>query len=76
MNWLKNAVGGAIDASRGRHTLFALLFFTSGNLMQWFHRLDGVYITYMSLLMTAVLAHSTQENYFDKDKPRDANCGK
>jgi hypothetical protein len=52
-------------ACQGRHTFFTIAFFLTGNVMHWFHRLDGTYITFMGTLMGFVLGHSVQENHFD-----------
>jgi hypothetical protein len=49
---------------QGRHTTFVVFFAIAGNIMHWFHRLDGTYITYMATLMGFVLGHSTKESYF------------
>jgi hypothetical protein len=65
-NWLKSVFSAAIDAAHGRHTLFTMGFFFSGNLMHWFHRLDGTYITFMVTLLGFVLGHSVKEDYFGK----------
>jgi len=37
-----------------------------GSGMAWFHRLDGNLVALLLGLQGMVLAHSTQENYFDK----------
>lgn len=60
------------DGLQGRTTAFIAGFFTMGNILQWFHRLDGMYITFMSMLMGFVLGHSVQENHYDKDPPAPA----
>jgi len=47
----------------GHHTACVVAFFISGNVMHWFHRLDGTYISYMTVLMGFVLGHSIREDY-------------
>jgi hypothetical protein len=39
----------------------------SGNVLHWFHKLDGTYIGYMTALMAFVTGHAIQENAFKKD---------
>lgn len=69
MNWAAAIPGKLIDAARGRTTFFAGAFFLSGNVLHWFHRLDGTYITFMGTLMAVILGHSVKE---DMTKPDDA----
>lgn len=57
-------------ACEGRHTAFVVFFAIAGNIMHWFHRLDGTYISYMTVLMGFIAGHSVQENYFKKDGPQ------
>jgi len=54
-------------ACQGRHTCFTVAFFVSGNVLHWFHKLDGTYIGYMTALMAFVTGHAIQENAFKKD---------
>lgn len=63
---MKGLVDSIVDAVHGRHTLFTACFFFAGNLMHWFHRLDGTYITFMGTLMGFILGHSVKEDYFSK----------
>jgi hypothetical protein len=51
---------------QGRHTLFLIACMLIGSGMAWFHRLDGNLVALLLGLQGMVLAHSTQENYFDK----------
>ena len=55
----------------GRHTAFAAFFAVIGVCLQWFHRLDGTFVAYMSSLMGIILGHSIQENHFDNKKDAD-----
>jgi len=61
-----------LDRLSSRTTLFCAAFFAGGHLALYFHRLDGMYVTFMSALMGFVLTHSGQENYF---KQKDQNDG-
>ena len=54
---------------QGRHTFFAAAFFVVGNVMHWFHRLDGTYITFMGTLMGFVLGHSVKEDMLNRPDP-------
>ena len=63
---LKNGVNKLFQITQGRHTAFTMAFFIIGNVMHWYHRLDGTYITFMGTLMGFVLGHSVQENHFNK----------
>ena len=56
---------------QGRHTAFACAFFVAGNVLHWYHRLDGTYITFMGTLMGMVLGHSVQENHFSQSTSQD-----
>ena len=49
---------------QGRHTTAIVAFFLTGNVLQWMHRLDANYITYMTVLMGYVLGHSFKEDFF------------
>ena len=56
---------------QGRTTALIIGFFIIGNVLQWFHRLDGVYITYMGTLLGAAIGHSYKEDKHEqamKDK--------
>jgi hypothetical protein len=55
---LKDLLGKAFAVTQGRHTFFVMSFFISGNVLHWFHRLDGIYIGYMSALMTFLLGRT------------------
>jgi hypothetical protein len=55
---LKNLFDKAFAATQGRHTFFVISFFLSGNILHWFHRLDGVYIGYMATLMSFLLGRT------------------
>lgn len=69
---IKNWIQGAVDAAHGRHTLFAFAFFVVGTAFHYFHRLDQIYIEFMTVLMGFVLGHSIKEDYFTdrKDQPK------
>lgn len=69
MNWIVALPGKLIDMFRGRTTLFAGLFFVSGNAMHLLHRLDATYIGFMTALMGFVLGHSVKESFAPADKP-------
>jgi hypothetical protein len=58
-----------VAAVRGRHTLFAIIFLICGHIMAWFNKLSPTYIGFMSALMSFVLGHSIQENYFSTPTP-------
>jgi len=62
-------------ACQGRHTFFTVAFFLSGNVLHWFHKLDGTYIGYMTALMAFVTGHAIQENAFKKDEGKDGADG-
>jgi len=47
---------------QGRTTAFISLFFITGNLAHFLHRLDGTYITFMGTLLGFVLGHSVSQN--------------
>jgi hypothetical protein len=49
-------------ACQGRHTAFTVSFFIIGNILHWFHKLDGTYIGFMSTLMAFVLGHSVSQS--------------
>jgi hypothetical protein len=53
---------------QGRTTGFCSAFFVTGNLLHWFHRLDGTYIAFMTALMGFVLGHSVKEDLLSSDK--------
>ena len=63
MIWFKNLT----NALQGRHTTFAIIFSVYGCVLQWFHRLDPVFIGFVGTMMGFVAGHSIQENYFNKD---------
>lgn len=52
----------AFEASQGRHNFLVLSFFVSGNILHWFHRLDGTYIGYMSTLMGFLLGRTVSQD--------------
>jgi undecaprenyl pyrophosphate phosphatase UppP len=47
---------------KGRTTAFCLAFFVVGNILQFLHRLDMTYITFMGTLLGAVIGHSYKED--------------
>ena len=54
----------AIAYCQGRHTLFCVSFFVSGTALQIVHRLDGTYISFMTVLLGFVLGHSIKEDHY------------
>jgi hypothetical protein len=50
---------------QGRTTTFCILFFIMGNILQYQHRLDMTYITFMGTLMGIIVGHSVKEDYFN-----------
>jgi hypothetical protein len=63
----------AFSLLSGRTTAFCGAFFVMGNVMHAMHRLDAMYITFMSALMGFVVAHSVKEDVFAaKDADRKA----
>lgn len=57
------------NALQGRTTTFLAFFTIMGTVMHWFHRLDGVYIGFVTVIMGYVLAKSVQDDLKDvKDK--------
>lgn len=70
MNWAASIPGKLIDMARGRTTLFAAAFFVTGNVLHWFHRLDGTYITFMGTLLGFILGHSVKEDLTKPDDPK------
>lgn len=57
-------LGRVFRILQGRSTGFFCAFFITGNVMHWFHRLDGTYVTYMGTLLGAVIGHSVKEDIF------------
>lgn len=49
---------------QGRTTSFLVAFFVTGVGFHLFHRLDAVFIAFMSTHMTFVVGHSIKEDYF------------
>ena len=64
-----------VDALYGRTTTFCVAFFAMGNVLHFLHRLDWMYIGFMSTLMGFVVGHSVKEDYFSA-KGGSANDGK
>ncbi len=60
---------------KGRTTTFCVMFFISGNVLQWLHRLDATYIAFMGTLLGAIIGHSVKEDWFKNaaapDPPKD-----
>lgn len=52
---------------QGRHTMFVVFFALSGLVLAAFGKLSDSYVHLCTALQTAVLVHSTQENYFQKN---------
>jgi hypothetical protein len=46
------------DWLQGRSSVFAILFFVTGNVMHLAHRLDANYIAFMCALLGAVIGHN------------------
>lgn len=53
---------------QGRHTLFICACLAIGCVMSWYNRLDANLVALLLGLQSMVLAHSTQENYFQVQK--------
>jgi hypothetical protein len=64
-----NMVGKLFAWLQGRTTGFLIGFFTIGNVLQWLHRLDASYISFMVAFMGCVVGHSIKEDYFSKQTP-------
>ena len=60
----------------GRTTAFCALFFVSGNVLQWAHRLDATYIAFMGTLLGAIIGHSVKEDWFAANPGTPAPAGK
>lgn len=60
---------------QGRTTAFIAGFFIMGHILQWFHRLDGVYITYMGTLLGAIIGHSFKEDKHEQAMKDDKDGG-
>lgn len=54
----------------GRSTGFLGSFFVAGNVLHYFHRLDGTYIGFMTALMGFVIGHSIKEDLLGDSKPK------
>lgn len=50
------------DRLQGRSTALIFGFFIAGNILQWCHKLDQTYITYMGIMLAAVIGHSIKED--------------
>ncbi len=61
-----NFLGKVFSFLQGRTTGFLISFFAIGNLLQWLHRLDATYISFMLAFMSCVVGHSIKEDYFSK----------
>lgn len=48
--------------AQGRTTGFCIAFFLTGTLLQVFHRLDASYVSFMAVLLGAVIGHSIKED--------------
>lgn len=46
----------------GRTTAFCVAFFFTGTALHLFHRLDATYISFMGVLLSAVIGHSIKED--------------
>jgi hypothetical protein len=58
---------------QGRTTGFLIGFFTIGNVLQIFHKLDATYISFMLAFMSIVVGHSFKEDYFAAKNPAPAD---
>ena len=65
-----NSLKSILAKLQSRTTLFCLGFFVCGNVLQWQHRLDATYLTFMSALMGFVLTHSVKEDYFNSGQTK------
>lgn len=61
-----NFLGKVFNWLQGRTTGFLIGFFSIGNVLQWLHRLDATYISFMVAFMSCVLGHSIKEDFFSK----------
>lgn len=50
------------DKLSGRHTAAVTLFSAIGTLFHWFHKLDGTYISFVTVMMGFVTAKSIQDD--------------
>lgn len=48
--------------AQGRTTFFCLAFFVTGTGLHLAHRLDATYISFMGVLLGAVIGHSIKED--------------
>jgi hypothetical protein len=64
-----NLLGKVFACLQGRTTGFLIGFFTIGNVLQWLHRLDAAYISFMLAFMSCVVGHSIKEDFFSKKDP-------
>jgi hypothetical protein len=55
-------------AFQGRHTAAISAFFVMGNIFHYLHRLDGTYISFMTIMMGYVLGHSIKDDYFSQNQ--------
>lgn len=56
-----------VEKLQGRHTAAVCFFSIVGTVLQFVHRLDSTYITFVTVMMGFVLGHSIKEDYFSKN---------
>lgn len=66
---LKEVAGKLIAVVQGKTTGFFIAFFISGNILQWLHRLDANYTSFMAVLLSAIIGHSVKDDIFNKPDP-------
>lgn len=54
-------------ACEGRTTTAIIFFSLVGTVFQFLHRLDATYISFVTIIMGYVLAHSVKEDLTQKD---------
>lgn len=55
---------------QGRTTGFCIAFFFTGTVLQVFHRLDAAYVSFMAVLLSAVIGHSIKEDTLTPPPPK------
>ena len=55
LKWVTERIGG-------RTTAFLGAFFVWGHVLQWYHRLDASYVTFVTVMMGYVLGRSYKED--------------
>jgi hypothetical protein len=58
-----NGVNPVFKYLQGRTTTLLWFLTGSGIILQWFHRLDGAFITFSGLILTVAMGHSWKEDW-------------